>query len=103
MAAVLVGPVIPVTVPNELLLNTVPSIILPITKTTPVITVHVITNIKLTNPDGINKNKVVGIKAKHIIIIAIRFVVNLSVKKPQPGTDIPASKLPVVSAAAAAI
>ena len=73
MAAVLVGPVITVTVPNELLLNTVPSIILPITKTIPVITVHVITNIKLTNPDGINKNKVVGIKAKHIIIIAILY------------------------------
>lgn len=101
MAAVLAGPVIPVTVPNELRLKTVPSIILPITKTTPVITVHIITNI---NPDVLefmNMNKVVGIRVRHIMSRAIRLVVNLSVKNPHPGTEIPANKFPVVRAAAA--
>ena len=74
---------------------------LPITKTTPVITVHIITS---TNPnvlEFINMNRVVGIKVKHIINIAIRLVVNLSVKSPHPGTEIPANKFPVVRAAAA--
>tara|TARA_Y100001936_G_scaffold54613_1_gene53359 strand:+ start:278 stop:607 length:330 start_codon:yes stop_codon:yes gene_type:complete len=97
------SPAIPCTVPNDSLLNIDANSIVPNTNITVVTEVQIKANENDMIPNGdINKNAVVTIHAR-IIDIATRFVLVLSMRKPQKGTQTPPNKFPTVSANAAVI
>ena len=95
------GPVSPVTVPKEALLNTVPNIMLPSTNIRLVIVVQNTTRANPYVDTSITVKRIEGIIAKTRTQIAIFLVVNLSVKYPQTGTDNPPRTFPKVNAPAA--
>ena len=102
IAAVLVGPVIPVTVPKDALSNTVPNIMLPSTKMRLVVVVQITTSINPYAGMFITVKRMVGTMAILKAHIAIVLVVNLSVKYPHTGTESPPNTFPNVNAPAAA-
>ena len=97
------SPAIPCTVPNDSLLNIDANSIVPNTNITVVTEVQIRANENDMIPNGdINKNAVVAMHAR-MIDMATRFVLVLSMRKPQKGTQTPPNKFPIVSANAAVI